>query len=122
MNMWREIRLLFAKLLHPLREFQRGPAYMPIPRCDQCGWWKPFEADAQPATVGGIVERLSMEGFGGVLKSLILPMLGDCTLFECHNKEQVHEDSMVIVTRTKSGEATIVTCGSFGCVQRKERR
>lgn len=44
-------------------------------------------------------------------------VLGDCQLFECRNKEQVHFESKLIVTRTISGEATIVTYDDFGCVQ-----
>jgi hypothetical protein len=94
-----------------------GVACMPVPRCATCKWWQQFAPDVQPGTVGGILEVLDAEGFGEALKSLTLPLLGDCTLFECHNGEQIHESSKVIVSRTGSGEATIITLHDFGCVQ-----
>ncbi len=65
--------------------------YMPVPRCDSCRWWK-----AHVPNVG---------------------YFGDCALFECHEKEQVERTSKVVVSRTGSGEATIITVRDFGCVQ-----
>jgi hypothetical protein len=78
-----------------IKELQTQLAHaMPVPRCDTCAWWKPH-------TTSGL--------------------FGDCTLFECHDKEQVGDISKVIVSRTDSGEATIITWNDFGCVQWKAK-
>lgn len=65
------------------------------PRCDACRWWK----------------RHSPGPYAN----------GDCTLFECANSEQVHSTQFLNVTRTHSGEATIVTTADFGCVKFEAR-
>lgn len=65
-----------------------------VMHCNTCGWWIPF-----------IDRDRSYHG--------------DCALFECRNKEQVHRESKLVVTRTGTGEATAVTCADFGCVQWK---
>ena len=85
-------------------------AYMPVPRCDTCRWWKPFDPALQPSA-------LTKDFFG--VSGLIPPTsdLGECRLFECRDMLQAEESSKLIVTRTRSGEATIVTFADFGCVQ-----
>lgn len=108
-----------ATTMTPMRP---DTAYMPVPRCDGCGWWRPFDDQFQPATVGGIVDRLMSDDLlpPAVLKDIGV-RLGDCALFECRNREQVHDESQLTVTRTRSGEASVVTQGGFGCVQWKEK-
>jgi len=71
-------------------EKHEGVAFMPVPRCSSCRWWQPHPC-----------------GSG----------LGDCALFECRGMEQQESGTKLIVTRTESGEATIVTHDDFGCVQ-----
>ena len=90
-----------------------GVAYMPVPRCDGCRWWRPFAAELQPGALGALIEAKAGRDVG----LSTLSRLGDCTLFECRNGSQEHTQSMVNVTRTGSGEATIVTRADFGCVQ-----
>lgn len=97
--------------------------YMPVPRCDSCGWWKAFDPDLQPAKVGGIVDALKGEGLmddAELLGRLTVP-LGDCTLFEVRDCEPVHEEALLQVQRTGNGQAVAVTTGDFGCVQWKGR-
>jgi hypothetical protein len=66
-------------------------AYMEVPRCDSCRFWKSHAPG--------------------------IDHMGDCELFECRGKAQVHHESKLIVSRTHSGEATIITMPDFGCVQ-----
>ena len=83
-------------------------------RCDSCRWWNEAE---QPAGLLAQIRRLA-PSVATVVEALPLHRLGECTLFECRGKGQVHDDSMLIV-RTGSGNATIVTQDDFGCVQWK---
>lgn len=62
----------------------------PSGTCASCQWWKPFSP---------------------------LRHLGDCLLFETSNGDKVEPEAKLFVTRTKSGEATVVTYPDFGCVQ-----
>jgi len=87
-------------------------------RCDSCRWWKSFHEAEQPAGLLAQIRRLA-PSVATVVEALPLHRLGECTLFECRGKGQVHDDSMLIVTRTGSGNATIVTQDDFGCVQWK---
>lgn len=88
------------------------PAVM-LPRCDGCRWWK-WHGAGVAALVAPLHEIAAKVG-------VYVQPLGDCTLFECHSSEQVNEGSKLIVTRTRSGEATIVTTADFGCVQFEAR-
>lgn len=97
--------------------FQPGVAYMPVPRCDSCRWWQPFDADIQPTTIGRSAATSAKAIAGLELILPAIPDLGECRLFECRAMEQVHGTSKLIATRTGSGEATIITQADFGCVQ-----
>lgn len=70
--------------------FKPDTAYMEVPRCDGCRWWKPFNE---------------------------VRHMGDCTLFQCTGGEQVHPMVGLQLTRTGTGEGTVVTDPDFGCVK-----
>lgn len=100
------------------------PQLWPARQCSTCSWWKAHPMQPQELA-NAFAEALRPDvGDDGaaILEGLDIPPLGDCTLFECTNKEMAEEGAKVIVTRTGSGEATIVTEGDFGCVQWKERQ
>lgn len=96
--------------------FQAHVAYMPVPRCDECKWWQPFDDDLQPATI--------LPDLTPMIEACLekkLERLGVCTLFECSEGAQVEPTCKLDVMRTNSGEASISTPSDFGCVQWEKR-
>lgn len=91
--------------------FVPGVAYMPVPRCDRCAHWSPFEDDAQPATVGGIVDKLKADNLWP--DKLVLPRLGDCL--------QVMTDDSKMLTWSNCERGLIETQHNFGCVMFEEK-
>jgi hypothetical protein len=77
-----------------LREagFQAGVAYMVVPRCDACRWWR---ADG----IGDHNVRI-----------------GDCLLFTLTRRQREHERAKLEITAA-NGEGVCATDADFGCVQ-----
>jgi hypothetical protein len=69
--------------------FKPGVAYIEVPRCDGCRWW-----------------RLNYEALN----------LGDCRLFTVTGGVRENEGSKLEITAS-NGEAVAATRGDFGCVQ-----
>ena len=88
--------------------FKPEVAYVPVPRCDQCAHWKPFEEDLQPARVGGIVEHLKAYNLWPA--ELVLTKLGDCKLSTADESKMGAFDELPVATHH-----------DFGCVQWKAK-
>lgn len=77
--------------------FKAGVAYMEVPRCDRCRWWR---ADG----IGPNNVRI-----------------GDCMLTTLTKRNRVHEQAKILITATQTGEGVCATDADFGCVQFEDK-